>query len=103
MGQPYPSRITIRTDGGELASHLVLPILEGTLGGVEPTVVYRPAHSFRSSRTQLGDRQITGLVEPSFSLRILDSSFAISTSTKRIFNHVRQPCRTRGEAAHKSS
>lgn len=42
MGQPYPSTITVRTDGEELASHVVLPIVDGTLGGAAPTVDYPP-------------------------------------------------------------
>lgn len=42
MGQPYPSKITVRTDGEELASHVVLPIVEGTLGGAAPRIDYPP-------------------------------------------------------------
>lgn len=41
-GQPYASEITVRTDGEKLASHVVLPIADGTLDGDAPTLDYPP-------------------------------------------------------------
>lgn len=41
-GQPYFPQITVHSEGGPQASHVLLPIAEGTLGGPPPTVEYPP-------------------------------------------------------------
>lgn len=41
-GQPYLSQITVHADADDLASHVVLPIVNGTLGGQAPTLDYPP-------------------------------------------------------------
>jgi predicted acyl esterase len=41
-GQPYAPRITVHGDVGERASHIVLPITEGTAGGTVRTLEYPP-------------------------------------------------------------
>lgn len=42
-GQPrYTPRLTFGTDGGALASHVVLPVAGGTFGGASPTLSYPP-------------------------------------------------------------
>lgn len=42
VGQPYRPAITVWADGGAEASHIVLPFVEGTLGGEAPTLDYPP-------------------------------------------------------------
>lgn len=39
---PYVPDIEVLADGGAEASHLVLPLVEGTLGGAAPTLAYPP-------------------------------------------------------------
>lgn len=41
-GQPWLPNLTVHADGGAPASHLVLPVAEGTFGGASPTVDYPP-------------------------------------------------------------
>lgn len=41
-GQPYAPLIGVHGDRGPLASHVVIPMLEGTLGGSRPTLDYPP-------------------------------------------------------------
>lgn len=38
LGQPYAPRITVHGDGGERASHIVLPFTEGSAGGTVKTL-----------------------------------------------------------------
>lgn len=40
--QPYFPLVTVHADGGVEASHLVLSLVEGTLGGHAPTINYQP-------------------------------------------------------------
>lgn len=42
VGVPYSPRITVHADGDAETSHIVLPLIAGTLGGAEPTVGYPP-------------------------------------------------------------
>lgn len=42
MGAPYAPNITVHADGGATASHIVLPVVSGTLGGRAPKVAYPP-------------------------------------------------------------
>lgn len=42
LDQPYSPRITIHGGAGPEASHLVLPLVDGTLGGDPPTLDYPP-------------------------------------------------------------
>jgi predicted acyl esterase len=42
IGRPYYPAVTVFSDGGALASHVVLPILQGTLGGLTPRLDYPP-------------------------------------------------------------
>ena len=42
LGPTRPTLITLRAGGGAEASHLVLPLVEGTLGGAPPTLAYPP-------------------------------------------------------------
>ena len=42
IGQPYAPQVTIHADGGDGASHLVVPVVEGTFGGGAPTLDYPP-------------------------------------------------------------
>lgn len=39
-GQPFYPAITVIADGGAEASHVVLPVVAGTLGGAAPTLAY---------------------------------------------------------------
>ena len=42
-GQPtWTPQLTFGTDGGPLASHVVLPVVSGTFGGASPTLSYPP-------------------------------------------------------------
>lgn len=41
-GQPYYPEITVHSDGNAYASHVLLPIVEGTFGGAVPTITYPP-------------------------------------------------------------
>ena len=41
FGQPFAPQITVHADGAT-ASHLVLPIVDGSLGGAAPTLTYPP-------------------------------------------------------------
>jgi putative CocE/NonD family hydrolase len=41
-GQPRFARLTVHADGGAEASHLVVPVVGGSLGGSAPTVTYPP-------------------------------------------------------------
>lgn len=47
--QRFAPRITLGADGGARASHLVLPIVEGSFGGAAPTLAY-PARPFAPPR-----------------------------------------------------
>jgi predicted acyl esterase len=38
----WTPELTFRADGGALASHVVLPVVSGTLGGATPTLAYPP-------------------------------------------------------------
>jgi uncharacterized protein len=42
VGQPYRPAITVWADGGAEASHIVLPFIDGTLGGDAPMLAYPP-------------------------------------------------------------
>lgn len=42
IGAPYFPNVTVHADGGPSASHLVLPVVSGTLGGHAPELRYPP-------------------------------------------------------------
>jgi hypothetical protein len=48
---PWTPLVGVVADGGALASHVVLPVVNGTFGGAAPTLAYPP----RPFLPQLGD------------------------------------------------
>lgn len=58
VGQPYSPDITVHADPGRESSHLVIPVVEGSLGGKRPKLDYPPRPFLPSlDRDAPGDRR----------------------------------------------